>query len=140
MWQNVVYLWREFCFYYTCKQYQSCASTVDWGYCKGPQCMRRYVTMFAYVITWFIFLRKDTWYHTVYQIITVTWSNWMRIPISRCIQFGGFAIRAPSVVASVFLMRHGKKVNNFVIVLIGLTRKQWDFMLKTTQWKSSCDQ
>ncbi len=32
------------------------------------------------------------------------------------------------------------KVDNLVIVLIGLTRKQWDFILKTTQWESSCDQ
>ena len=33
-----------------------------------------------------------------------------------------------------------EKVNNFIIVLIGLTRKQWDFMLISTQWKSSCNQ
>ncbi len=37
-----------------------------------------------------------------------------------------------------FLDASWEKVNNFVIVLIG--RKQWDFMLKTTQWKSLWDQ
>ncbi len=31
-------------------------------------------------------------------------------------------------------MHDEEKVDNFVIVLIGLIGKQWDFMLKTTQW------